>query len=88
MFTSLIEIKAPENLEFTYVHMKEETHGSIPHLSIYHGLEKLYDGWVLPQEKYEEGLVAIDDHYRIISEKFNYDIQTPEYVINLLVSYF
>jgi len=64
--------------------MIEETHGSIPHLSIYQGLEKLYDGWALPKEKYEEGLAAIDDHYKIISEKFNYDIQTPEYVINLL----
>ncbi len=84
MFTSLIEIKAPENLEFTYVHMKEETHGSIPHLSIYNGLEKLYDGWTLPQAKYEEGLAAIDDHYKTISEKFSYEIQTPEYVINYL----
>ena len=83
-FTSLIETKAPKNLEFTYTQMIEETHGSIPHLSIYQGLEKLYDGWALPKEKYEEGLAAIDDHYKIISEKFNYDIQTPEYVINYL----
>ena len=83
-FTSLIETKAPENLEFTYTHMIEETHGSIPHLSIYHGLEKLYDGWALKKEKYEEGLAAINNHYKDISEKYNYDIQTPEYVINLL----
>ena len=83
-FISIIETKAPKNLEFTYTQMIEETHGSIPHLSIYQGLEKLYDGWALPKEKYEEGLAAIDDHYKIISEKFNYDIQTPEYVINYL----
>ncbi|NQV16958.1 MAG: hypothetical protein HQ534_00210 [Armatimonadetes bacterium] len=83
-FISLIDTLAPEKLDFTYVHMIEETHGSIPHLSIYHGLEKLYDGWVLPKEKYEEGLTAIDNHYQYISEKYSYDIQTPEYVINYL----
>ncbi len=83
-FTSIIETKSPAKLEFTYIQMMEETHGSIPHLTIYHGLEKLYDGWALPQEKYEEGLEAIDEHYKNISKKFNYEIQTPEYVINYL----
>lgn len=83
-FVSIIETKSPENLEFTYIQMIEETHGSIPHLTVYYGLEKLYDDWNFPQTKYEEGLAAIDDHYINISEKFNYEIQTPEYVINML----
>ena len=82
-FVSIIETRSPENLEFTYIQMIKETHGSIPHLTVYHGLEKLYSGWNLPQEKYEEGLAAIDEHYKNISEKFNYDIKTPEYVINV-----
>ena len=64
--------------------MKKETHGSIPHLSIYYGLENIYSDWVLPEAKYEEGLKAIDNHYKYISEKYSNDIQTPEYVINLL----
>jgi len=83
-FVSIIETKSPENLEFTYTQMIKETHGSIPHLTVYYGLEKLYSGWNLPQTKYEEGLAAIDEHYKNISEKFNYDIETPEYVINML----
>ena len=82
-FVYIIETRSPENLEFTYIQMIKETHGSIPHLTVYHGLEKLYSGWSLPQEKYEEGLAAIDEHYKNISEKFNYDIKTPEYVINV-----
>lgn len=83
-FISIIENKSSDKLEFTYVHMEEETHGSIPHLSIYQGLESIYSGWVLTKEKYEEGLAAIDDHYKDMSEKYNYDIQTPEYVLNFL----
>ncbi len=83
-FVSIVETKSPENLEFTYTQMIKETHGSIPHLTVYNGLEKLYSGWNLPQEKYEEGLAAIDDHYKNISEKFNYEIKTPEYAINML----
>jgi len=63
--------------------MIEETHGSIPHLTVYYGLEKLYDGWSLPNEKYKEGLAAIDEHYQNLSKKFNYEIKTPEYVINM-----
>jgi len=82
-FTSIIETKSPEKLEFSYTQMIKETHNSIPHLTVYNGLEKLYAGWNLPQEKYEEGLEAIDEHYKNISEKFNYEIITPEYVINM-----
>jgi predicted alpha/beta superfamily hydrolase len=83
-FVSIIETKSPDKLEFTYVHMKDEGHGSIPHLSIYYGLEKLYSDWVLPDTLYEEDLKAIDNHFKYISEKYSYDIQTPENVINFL----
>lgn len=82
-FVSAIETKSPENLEFTYTQMVKETHGSIPHLTAYYGLEKLYSGWNLPQAKYEEGLEVIDEHYKNISKKYNYEIKTPEYVINM-----
>jgi len=82
-FNSIIEVKSPENFDFTYTQMMEETHGSIPHLTVYHGLEKLYADWNLPRAAYEEGLAAIDEHYNILSKRFNYEISTPEYVINM-----
>ncbi len=83
-FVSLINDKSPTNLDFTYTQMISETHNSIPHLTVYYGLEKLYSGWNLPQTKYEEGLSAIDEHYNMISNKFNYNVETPEFVINML----
>ena len=57
---------------------------SIPHRTIYNALEKLYDGWTIPEGIDEKGLAAVDEHYRKISQKYSYDIPTPEYMINLL----
>ena len=82
-FTSLLEDKPLKYLEFHYTQMIEETHGSIPHLTMYNGLEKLYDGWGLPRNKFEEGLPALDLHYKTISEKYNYEVPTPEGIINM-----
>jgi predicted alpha/beta superfamily hydrolase len=83
-FENIIVNKSPKGFEFTYVKMEGESHGSIPHLSIYHGLEWIYSEWKLPNEKYTEGLAAIDGHYKFISKKYGYTINTPENVINLL----
>jgi tetratricopeptide (TPR) repeat protein len=79
-----METKSPRNLQFTYVHLAEENHGSIPHLGIYKGLETIFADWKMPLKKYDEGLSAIDEHYKNISEKFGYEMKTPELVINLL----
>jgi predicted alpha/beta superfamily hydrolase len=83
-FVKTIKSANPEGLEFYYTQMPEENHGSIPHRSIYNGLEKMYSDWKLPKEAYAEGLAAIDKHYQKVSDKFGYEIETPEYVINLL----
>ncbi len=71
-FENIIENKSPKGFEFTYIKMEGESHGSIPHLSIYHGLEWIFSEWKLPNEKFTKGLVAIDGHYKFISEKYGY----------------
>jgi len=83
-FSSLIETKSPEELDFTYLQMKDENHGSAPHVSIYRGLESIYSGWQIPKEKFIEGLTAIDQHYKDLSAKYNYEIKTPEQIVNIL----
>jgi len=87
-FTKIVKSNSPEGLEFSYVVMKDENHGSIPHLSIYNGLESIYSQWQLPKEKYAEGLASIDNHYKSLSEKYSYEIETPEYTINGLGYYY
>jgi predicted alpha/beta superfamily hydrolase len=81
-FTQIVESNSPEGLEFSYIQMKDENHGSIPHLSIYNGLESIYSDWQLPKDKYKEGLASIDHHYKFLSDKYGYKIETPEYAIN------
>lgn len=83
-FNTLIDTLAPENLDYHYVHMPAENHGSIPHKTIYDGLEKIFAGWGLQRETFEQGLAAMDEHYRALSERFGYPIRTPEMTINQL----
>ena len=88
-FSKIIQTKSPEGFEFSYTKMTDENHGSIPHLSIYGGLESIYSDWQLPKEKFNEGLASIDAHYKFISDKYGYKIETPEQTINGLgYSYF
>jgi uncharacterized protein len=66
--------------------MMDEDHGSVVLRSHYVGLRKVYDGWQMPRDPetgaVAGGLKAADAHYKWLSEKFHYSIQTPEAVIN------
>jgi predicted alpha/beta superfamily hydrolase len=87
-FSKIIKTKSPKGLEFSYIQMKNENHGSIPHLSIYKGLEFIYKDWKLPYEKFMKGLSSIDDHYKFISGKYGVKIEVPEATINQLGYYY
>jgi tetratricopeptide (TPR) repeat protein len=79
-----IMTKEPKGLKFEYTQMLDDDHGSVPHLSIYNGLLYIYSGWKLKPEVFNEGIAAIDMHYKNISKKFGYEIHTPEMTINRL----
>jgi len=81
-FVKMVKSVSSDGLEFKYTHMTKENHGSIPHLSIYNGLESIYSDWQLPKDKYKEGLASIDHHYKFLTDKYGYKIETPEYTIN------
>lgn len=87
-FENIVENKSPKGFKFTYVKMPNENHGSIPHLSIYRGLESIYSDWKLPKEEFKEGLASVDKHYASLSQNYGYEIATPEYTINALGYYF
>jgi tetratricopeptide (TPR) repeat protein len=54
--------------------------------SHYAGLRKIYEGWQpardLQSGAIPGGLKGVDAHYKKLSEKFRYDIATPENLIN------
>jgi tetratricopeptide (TPR) repeat protein len=83
-FNKLVETRSPKDISLTYVLMPEENHRSIPHKSIYQGLEEIYSGWQLPTSTFIAGFEAIDKHYQALSEMYGYRIRTPEYTLNAL----
>lgn len=83
-FAKTVKTKSPKGFEFKYTQLLDDDHGSVPHISIYNGLLFIYSGWKLDTETFNEGLTAIDNHYKTLSKKFDFKIQTPENTINLL----
>ena len=85
--SAVLEQSAPESFEWEFALMEEETHGSIPHRTTYQALERLYDGWRIPdfaRLAEEGGLDAFDSHYAGLSRKYGYEIVTPEGTVNRL----
>ncbi len=84
-FVQVLQNHAPESFRWQFRFMENEDHGSTPHRTIYDGLEALYVDWRMPAEVAQsENLDAYDDHYKALSERFGYEIRTPENVINQL----
>jgi predicted alpha/beta superfamily hydrolase len=83
-FVGTIQSTRPEGLVFKYTQMEGEDHNSTPHLTMYAGMETIYDDWKLPKEAYKEGIAAIDQHYKKLSQTYGYEIKAPEYVLNLM----
>lgn len=87
-FENIVQKKSPKNFKFSYRIFEDDNHNTVPHLSIYYGLESIYSGWKLPKEVYVSGLAAIDNHFKEISKKYGYEIVTPEGTINQLGYYY
>ena len=69
-------------LEWKFIEMINESHGSIPFKSVYNGLEFLYSDWRLPDDIAGKGIDEIKNHYSNLSRKFGYTIDIPEPFIN------
>lgn len=87
-FSRIIEEKMPGSFDFSYVQMLDEDHFSVPHISIYRGLQYIYSGWELDPENYADGIDYIDKQYKKLSKKYGYNVQASESTINSLGYYF
>ncbi len=83
-YASIMKEKAGESVEFKYVKMLEEDHGTTPYFTVFSGLKFIFAGWQLPREMLQEDLEDIDNHYMQVSLRYGIDVQTPEAVINAL----
>ncbi|HJN05424.1 MAG TPA: alpha/beta hydrolase-fold protein [Bacteroidales bacterium] len=83
-FSDLIKEKSGKAISFQYVQMPRDNHMSTPYLSIFNGLRFIFSDWTLPDETFQNGLLAIDDHFATVSKKYDYKVVTPENTINNL----
>ena len=79
--TNLLEAHPSSGIEWKYMQMESENHGSVPHKTIYDGLEFIYTDWQLTADK-TNNLAAIEAHYKHINEKYGYKILITEATLN------
>jgi predicted alpha/beta superfamily hydrolase len=83
-YASIMKEKAGESVEFKYVKLPEEDHGTTPYFTVFSGLKFIFDGWQLPRELLQGDLKDIDRHYKQITKRYGIEVQTPELIINAL----
>jgi tetratricopeptide (TPR) repeat protein len=82
--TGMLETKKPNGLEWHYVVMDNDNHGTVPLKSLYFGLEKLYESWMIKADLADQGIAVVEDHYNNLSDRYGYKIDIPENVLNAM----
>ncbi len=80
--SELFDDYSSEELNWKYVKMENEDHGTVPHKTIYDGLEFIYSGWRITNDQRAKGIEAVDGHYTNLSKRFGYEIKIPEFILN------
>ncbi len=83
-FTNLLETKKPDGLEWHYMVMENDNHGTVPLKSLYNGMETLYKDWIIERAVADQGIEAVKDHYKKLTDKFGYKVDIPENVLNAM----
>jgi len=84
---AVLEERATDSLHWQFTHMDQESHGSIPHRSIYDGLDWMFEGWRFTPAQGADfpadvRFQAIDDRFREQSHTYGYEITASEEFIN------
>ncbi|MEP7124319.1 MAG: alpha/beta hydrolase-fold protein [Byssovorax sp.] len=79
-FAAILKARAPKGLEWSFKHMDQETHMSLPHRSTYDGLELLFKGWEAPAEI--ATAKALEAHYEGLSKKLHFEVKLTEELLN------
>lgn len=83
-FTDTIRRTKPKDFRWEFNHMKNESHASVSHKSIYDGLEKLYVNWAISDEAAAAGLKSVQNHYQNLTDRFGYKVNPSEMFLNNL----
>ncbi len=80
----ILKRDAPKGLEWDYQLIENENHGTIPHISAYKALRKLFSGWryLAYEDRENQSLERFLAHFKKLSRKFNYDVVPTEAAVN------
>lgn len=81
-FSDLVLAKSDSTINFLYVQMPDENHGTTPYLSMYNGLRFIFSDYRFTNITFVEGLEALDAHYEAVSKKYGIMVFTSENTIN------
>ena len=80
----LIDNRPADGLEWKIKLMDAEDHGSIVHRSIYDGMEFIFSPWRFRGSLVAAGMAGLERHFRELSDRYGYQIDVPELVVNNL----
>ena len=80
----ILKRDAPATLQWQFHHMPAESHGSIPHRSLYDGLEAMFGDLRLELDTTMRTVADLERRYEKLSEKYGYTIPVTEPMINRL----
>jgi len=83
-FSTLIKERSGNSINFQYDKLEKENHFTTPYLGMFKGLRFIFSDWQMPPKLYNQGLAAIDEHFKNLSHKYGYKVVTPENIINTL----
>jgi len=67
-FAGLLKRKAPKTLDWHYRIIRDESHGSAAHPTVYQALKTIYSGWRIPNSQLVKMTLAeVREHYRLLS---------------------
>lgn len=80
----ILKRDAPATMQWEFHHMPGETHGSIPHRSLYDGLESMFADLRIELDTTMRTVADLERRYEKLSVKYGYSIPVTEPMINRL----
>ncbi|HEU4828191.1 MAG TPA: alpha/beta hydrolase-fold protein [Gemmatimonadales bacterium] len=80
----ILKHDAPPTMQWEFHHMPDETHGSIPHRSLYDGLETMFADLRIELDTTMRTVADLERRYETLSAKYGYTIPVTEPMINRL----
>ena len=81
-FLAVLEKFAASEHHLKWQYFEAEDHGSVPLLSLYHGLLHVFEGYKLNIGAVRENPPLLDAHFEAVSEKLGISLRPPEGFVN------